>query len=201
MLVDEFEVVGVLAARAFFSSRVSVQTQTKRKMSSLRVPKALQSKFGSISGLTDEFCERHLNAEYAHLARAAIAALCRKRPSPLERGRMDGWACGVIHALGTVNFLFDADQFPHLTARQVFEGFGVSAATGGGKSRAVRDALGMGPLDPDWTLPSLMQANPAVWMLLVDGIAVDVRTMPREIQEAAYLQGLIPYVPESEEGS
>ena len=169
-------------------------------MSSLQVPKALQSKFESISGLTDEFCERNLNADYAELARVAIAALCRKRPSPLGRGHGDGWACGVIHALGMVNFLFDSDQSPHLTARQVYEGFGVSAATGGGKSGAVRDALGMGPLDPEWTLPSLMEANPAVWMVMVDGIVVDVRTMPREIQEAAYLQGLIPYVPESPEG-
>ncbi len=45
-----------------------------------------------------------------------------------------------------------------------------------------------------------MEANPAVWMVMVDGIAVGVRTMPREIQEAAYLQGLIPYVPGSPEG-
>ncbi len=75
---------------------------------------ALQSKFELISGLTDEFCERHLNAEYAELARVAIAALCRKRPSPLSRGGGDGWACGVIHALGMVNFLFDPDQSPHL---------------------------------------------------------------------------------------
>jgi hypothetical protein len=35
---------------------------------------------------------------------------------------------------------------------------------------------------------------------MVDGIVVDVRTMPRQIREAAYLQGLIPYVPESLEG-
>jgi hypothetical protein len=37
-------------------------------------------------------------------------------------------------------------------------------------------------------------------IMLVDGIVVDVRTMPRQIREAAYLQGLIPYVPESLEG-
>ena len=106
----------------------------------------------------------------------------------------------MIHALGMVNFLFDPDQSPHLTAQQVYEGFGVSAATGGRKSRAVRDALEMRPLDPEWTLPSLMETNPAAWMVMVDGIVVDVRSMPREIQEAAYLRGLIPYVPESPEG-
>ena len=163
-------------------------------MPSLRVPKTLRTKFESLSSMTDEFCERHLSAEYAELARAAIAALCRKRPSPLSRGRGEGWACGVIHALGVVNFLFDSEQSPHLTAREVYAGFGV---TGAAKSRAVREALGMGPFDSEWTLPSLIDANPAAWMVIVNGIVVDVRTMPRELQEAAYSQGLIPHLPKS----
>ena len=165
-------------------------------MSSTRIPKALQDKYQSICALTDAFCEKHLNQEYAELAREALAALCRKRPSPLHSGRESGWACGVMHALGTVNFLFDPQQSPHLTARQVYEGFDVSASSGGAKSRAVRDALGMGPLDLEWMLPSNMADNPMVWMVSINGFLVDIRTMPREIQEAAFQQGLIPFVPE-----
>jgi hypothetical protein len=167
-------------------------------MSSLRVPKAMKSKFESIHGLTDAFCAAHLNAEYAELARMAIAALCRKRPSPVSRGRDNGWACGVIHALGMVNFLFDPDQSPHLTAREVYEGFGISPSTGGEKSRAVRDALRVGSLDPNWTLPSKLEANPMAWMVMVDGLVVDMRTMPFELQEAAFLQGLILYIPDED---
>ena len=164
-------------------------------MPSLRVPKALQSKFASISSLTDEFCEQSLNVEYAELAKDAIAALCRKRPSPLSRGRAEGWACGVIHALGMVNFLFDSEQSPHLAARNVYDGFRVGAGTGAEKSRAVRDALGMGPFDSKWVLPSLIDVNPTTWMVMVNGFVVDIRTMPRELQIAAYHQGLIPYLP------
>ena len=33
--------------------------------------------------LTDEFCDQHLNAEYAELCRQMAAALCSKRASPL----------------------------------------------------------------------------------------------------------------------
>ena len=137
--------------------------------------------------------DRSCRAEYALLARAAIAALCRKRPSPLSRGRREGWACGVIHALGMVNFLFDSEQSPHLTPEEVYESFGVTAGTGAAKSRAVRDALRMGPFDSNWVLPSLIGANPATWMVMVDGIVVDVRTMPRELQEAAYTSLNVEY--------
>jgi hypothetical protein len=32
-------------------------------------------------------------------------------------------------------------------------------------------------------------------MAEVDGLLVDLRTMPREIQEVAFAEGIIPYIP------
>jgi hypothetical protein len=40
-----------------------------------------------------------------------------------------------------------------------------------------------------------MDQNPMAWLLQVDGFLVDIRTMPRPLQEAAYRKGLIPYIP------
>jgi hypothetical protein len=37
--------------------------------------------------------------------------------------------------------------------------------------------------------------NPLVRMVQVNGFIVDVRHMPREVQEIAYEKGLIPYIP------
>ena len=165
-------------------------------MSAPRVPKAQQEKYSAIRVLTDTFCETHLTEEYADLARQLTAVLCRKRPNPLNRGSEAGWAAGIIHALGVVNFLFDRDQTPHLMPKAVYEGFGVSESTGSSKSRAIRNALNMVPFDPNWTLPSRIAENPMVWMVMVDGLVVDIREMPREMQEAAYEQGIIPYVPD-----
>jgi hypothetical protein len=44
-------------------------------------------------------------------------------------------------------------------------------------------------------LPSLIDQHPLAWFIQVDGIIVDVRTMPIEIQEVAFEKGLIPYLP------
>jgi hypothetical protein len=54
----------------------------------------------------------------------------------------------------------------------------------------------MGQLDPEWTLPSRITENPMAWMVTVDGVIVDMRDMPRELQQAAFAQSLIPYVPD-----
>jgi len=136
-----------------------------------------------------------LNDEYAQICRELAATLCRKRPSPLIRGKANTWACGVIHALGMVNFLFDSTQKTHVSSSQIWEYFGLSSSTMQTRSKQIRDLLGIRHMDPHWTLPSRVDRNPLIWMLQVNGLVMDMRYAPREIQEEAFLKGLIPYIP------
>ena len=163
-----------------------------------KVPKAMQEVFDKIVAITDEVAEEHLNAEYAQTVRYATAALCRKRPSPLLKGRAKSWACGITYAIGFVNFLFDRSQDPSMSAADLCAAFGVSKSTGGNKSKEVRDILKTYQLDPNWCLPGKIDDNPMAWLISVNGFMVDARNAPREIQEAAYEKGLIPYIPDDE---
>jgi len=167
---------------------------TKRSISQ-QVPKDMQARFDEITQLTDTFSHEHLNDEYATLCRQLTASLCRKRPSPLSQGKVATWACGIIHAIGTVNFLFDASQTPYVPASQIASYFGLSASTMQAKSKQIRDLLGMYQMDPNWTLPSKIDDNLLVWMIQVNGLIIDARYAPREIQEEAFRKGLIPYIP------
>jgi hypothetical protein len=166
-----------------------------RPTKSEKVPKTMQAKFDEIVALTDAICKEHLDEEYAQLARQATAALCRKRPSPLERGRADVWACGIVYALGTANFLFDNTQTPHMSAAELCDAFGVAKSTGASKAKVVRDNLDMMQMDPNWYRPSQMDDNIMAWMVMVNGLIMDVRMLPREVQVIAYEKGLIPYIP------
>ena len=160
-----------------------------------KVPKQMQSKFDEISVITDTFCDQHLNAEYAEMSRKLTAALCRKRPSPLVRGKAKTWACGVVHALGMVNFLYDPSQTPHIKATELYKLFGVGQSTGQGKSKQIRDMMNMSQLSPDWCLPSRIEDNPMIWMLSVNGLIMDIRNAPYGAQVEALERGLIPYIP------
>jgi hypothetical protein len=168
-----------------------------KRSSSLHVPKDMQARFEEITQLTDGFCQAYVNDEYEQLCRELTATLCRKRPSPLLRGKASTWACGIIHALGMVNFLFDSSQTPHIAASQIWEYFGLSSSTMQAKSKQIRDLLGMYPMDPDWSTPAMVDQNPLIWMLEVNGLMIDVRHAAREIQEAAFRQGFIPYIPQT----
>ncbi|MEZ4527389.1 MAG: DUF6398 domain-containing protein [Desulfobacterales bacterium] len=165
-----------------------------------KVPKEMQETFENITRLSNEFCKKFLNEEYAQLIRYAAAALCRKRPSPLAKGRADSWACGITHALGMVNFLYDKTHQPFMNASELYEAYGVSRSTGLAKSKAVRDLLKMSQLDLTWCLPSRLDDNPLTWLIMVNGFIVDSRQMPREVQEEAFEKGFIPCIPDDRKG-
>ncbi|MCL5997412.1 MAG: DUF6398 domain-containing protein [Chloroflexi bacterium] len=159
------------------------------------VPKEQQALYDQITGLTDEFCSAHLNAEYVHVCREMTAALCRKRPSPLVRGKLEIWAAAIIHTVAGVNFAYDRSQTPHITLDELCEALGTAKTTVGSKAGQIRKVLKIGTFDPQWTVASMMDRNPIIWMLSVNGFLVDIRTMPLEAQQVAFEKGLIPYIP------
>ena len=65
-----------------------------------------------------------------------------------------------------------------MTMADVCAAFGVSPSTGGAKARTISDALKLRPFDPEWTLPSMLDKNPLVWMAEVNGYLVDLRSCP-----------------------
>jgi hypothetical protein len=158
-------------------------------------PAAARAAHDRIVALTDAFCREHLDDEYAALCRKLAGVLARKRPSPLTQGKPESWASGIVRAIGWVNFLGDPSQPHHMKMTDIDRGFGVSEATGSAKVSAIRKLLKLRAFDPEWTVPSMMEQNPFAWMITVNGLPVDVRHLPKEIQEEAFRKGLIPYIP------
>jgi hypothetical protein len=159
------------------------------------VPEGLRGRFREIVAVTDAFCGAKLNAEYRQLCREMAAAVCQPG-TPAAKGKIEGWAAGIVYAVGWVNFVTDPSQTPHVKAEQIAKGCGASEATMHAKFAVIRDGLDLNRFDPAWTLESKLGQNPLVWMLpTTDGLIIDVRHAPRETQEQAFRLGLIPYVP------
>ena len=169
------------------------------KSKALKVPDSMQAIYDEVTTISDGFCKQYLNEEYAELARQMAAALARKRPSPLLSGHIRSWTAGIIYVLGQVNFLFDKSQSPYMRADELCNRMGVSKQTAGGHAKKISDILGTYQLDPNWCLPSKLDNNPLAWTLSVNGLMVDIRRMPREVQEIAFEKGLIPYIPADRE--
>jgi hypothetical protein len=98
------------------------------------------------------------------------AALSRRIPSPLEGGQTRSWDAGIVYALGRVNFLSDDSREPKMTMSELCEKIGVSQGNASAKSREIWDRLGLIQMDPDWCLPSMVEENPLVWIVEVNGL-------------------------------
>jgi len=166
-----------------------------RQPSGLKVPAALRETVDRLLAQIDPFCASHLDDDYRPLIHEAVAALARKRPSPLLTGRDASWCAGVVHAIGAANFLFDSSQSPHCSAGTIADHFGVATSTSHNHAKKVRDLLKITPFSPRWCLHSLLESSEILWILEVDGFLLDIRTLPIEIQLEAADKGLIPYVP------
>jgi len=159
------------------------------------VPEDWQPRFKEIVGLTDDFCHQHLTDEYQHLCREMATAICQSG-SPVGKGKVASWAAGIVYTIGWVNFLTDPDTEPYLRSEDIAKGMGVSASNMQQKSKEIREGMDLVPMDPDWCLPSNLADSPLVWLVEnKDGMLVDLRNAPRDVQVQAYEQGLIPYVP------
>jgi hypothetical protein len=159
------------------------------------VPVAVRPMVEEITAVTDEFCAEHLDEEYARLCRRLTAKLARKRPSPLVRGERRIWAAGIVYAIGRVNFLSDPGQHPHLRTDEMAGLLGVKQQTMANKGRLIMDTLSISLMDPEWSRQDVIEKNPFAWLVEVNGLPVDARMLPEEIQVQAWRQGLIPFVP------
>ena len=160
-----------------------------------RIPASVRPEAEEIIKLTDEFCAAHLDAEDGELCLKLVAELARKRPSPLLRGDLRIWAGAVIYTIGSINFLFDRTQRPHVTAEQLSQRLGLSKSTLGAKAKRIQDLLRIVPFEPRYCRQALLADNPLAWMISINGFLVDARTMPPEIQMEARRKRLIPDLP------
>lgn len=151
---------------------------------------------GEISALIEEFCTSLLTESYVEVCGKLLVAAYGAR-LPLARGKAQSWAAGIVHAAGMINYLHDPASDPQMKLRDIAQHFGVSPATMENKSREIRDAVNAFALDPRFCLPEHMVNNPLVWLKSMNGIIIDFRTQPREMQEAALKAGLIPFIPKS----
>jgi hypothetical protein len=161
----------------------------------LKLPASIRSDAEQVIGLTDGFCAEHLDDEYGTLCRKLAAKLARKRPSPLERGDLRIWAAAIIYTIGRVNFLFDRAQRIHMTGDQLSALTGVPKSTMTAKSKLICDALRIGQLEPAYCRRELLHDNPLAWLVQVNGLLVDARMLPPDVQAEARRRGLIPDLP------
>jgi len=160
----------------------------------LEIPMPFRERYAELIDIIQSFCDSHLNEDYKVVCCRLAADMCQA-DSPILSGQAKSWAAGIIWTIGRVNFLSDPASKPSMTQAEFSKAIGVSLATISAKSRDIWNGLDLMQFDPEYTIACRLEDNPLIWMAEVDGIIVDLRHVPREVQEIAFEKGLIPYIP------
>jgi hypothetical protein len=152
---------------------------------------AIAAKTQQLIEMTNAFGDAHLDDDYKQLCEKLVRKMARKRVVPFMSGKPESWAAGVVHAIGTINFLFDRSFEPYVASPDIAAFFGVGQSTVQQKSKAIRDMFKMFYYDPEWMTNYMADRNPLANMVLIDGIPIDARTLPPEVQEALRDAGFI----------
>lgn len=143
----------------------------------------IKNKEKKLLELTGSFCAQELDDEYHRLCEKLILKLGRKRDVPFKSGKLEIWAAAVIHAIGSINFLFDKSFEPHVTAEQISEFFGTKKSTVSNKASQIRDMLKMGYYDSDFSTQRITGNNPFNDMVIVNDLIVPLSSIPLDLQE------------------
>jgi hypothetical protein len=133
--------------------------------------------------ITAGFCDEHLDEDYKELCEKLIRKMSRKRNVPFLSGRIEIWAAAVVHAIGSINFLFDRSFEPYASGDDICNYFGTSKSTTSQKAKVIRDMFKLGYWDKEFSTSHMMQSNPLSNLVMVNGLIVDKRSLPPEIKE------------------
>ena len=129
------------------------------------------------------FCAQMLDDDYFQLCEKLIKKMGRKREVPFQRGQLDVWAAAVVHAIGSINFLFDKSFEPYMTAEQICEYFGTKKSTVSTKAAQIKDMFKLWHYSPEFSTQKMNESNPFNNLVMVDGFIVPVDTLPLELQQ------------------
>ena len=121
---------------------------------------------------TTAFCRAHLDKEYEKLCRQLIEQMARAHGKVLARGSLDIWAAGIVHALGSANFLFDQSTKPYVRAAEIADFFGVKAGSVAQKAAAIRDLMQLDPfnLNGEFVTSTTRQQQDEITAMMVQTI-------------------------------
>lgn len=130
---------------------------------------AIENRKNQIISLIREFCSERLDDDYFELSVRLVEKLGRKRNVPFMSGKIEIWAAAVIHALGSINFLFDKSFQPYVTVEEINDFFGTNKSSSTGKSKVIRDLLNLAYFDDEFSTARSKENNPFDQLMMVNG--------------------------------
>ncbi|MFL0163460.1 DUF6398 domain-containing protein [Candidatus Clostridium helianthi] len=142
----------------------------------------IASKYEEIIEKIKSFSDEYLNEDYKNICVLATETLFLNYEEQFKKGKSFSWGAGIVHAIGTVNNLFDSKEKPYIKVADLYKEFGVSSSTGSSKSKEVKSLLDISKDNNKWIIGENKDAEASEGTMLKAKEEVAL-TMNDEIEE------------------
>ena len=149
------ESFGIIEKLPFDEGTYVKSQKSTKKVATPTGKDEIERKCQEIEELMQAFCENVLNDEFIKPCFHTLQKLRRKRPTPLVKGKANTWACAIVYAVCSVNFVFDRAQPYYTPAGDIADGFGLSKSTAQNKGNEVKKLLKMSYFTPEYLIKSV----------------------------------------------
>ncbi|MEI8202549.1 MAG: DUF6398 domain-containing protein [Bacteroidota bacterium] len=132
----------------------------------------IESRKNQIIEALEPFCTQKLDDDYFQLCILLLDKLGKVQDKPLMSGRIEIWAVAILHALGTINFLFDKTFEPYVSIDELNKFYGTSKSTTSNKSRLIRDAFDMDSFNDEYLTDYMLDNHPLNRFEMIDDLIV-----------------------------
>ena len=142
----------------------------------------IQERQQEILDLIKEFCEKKIDQEHFELSKKVLEKLTKSKDVIFTTSKPQTWAAAVLHALGTINFLFDKSFEPYVSVGEINDFFDVKKTTLVNKSKQIRDLLKMKTWSKGFSTKAMAGNNPLENFIMIDGVIVPLDSLLEEYQ-------------------
>jgi len=146
------EKYGIIERLPFDDSAPRAVVKTRPKTAPAKPIQQKDEKYQEIADIINRFCEEELDAEFTEVCLFVLGKLRRKRPSPLTGGKANTWACGIVYAVCSNNFVFDRSQSYYMPAQDIADWFDLSKSTAQSKASEINKLLKISIFSPEYVI-------------------------------------------------
>lgn len=136
-----------------------------------------------ILNLIAGFCAQKLNKEYLSLAKKVLRQLGNIEPVPYAKGKPEIWAAGIIHMLGSINWMFDRCNKYYTPSTDINAYFGTNGSTTGNKAALIKDLLDIRQGDREFSTQHTIDQDLFAQFVMVNDMIMPVTTLAEELLE------------------
>jgi len=142
-----------------------------------------KQKIENIKKLIENFCDANLHKMYKAYILNLCHATSRNKSLNMSRGKNEIWAASLIHAIGRLNFLYDANNPDghQITLDALCDFFQTKKSTIGNKANLITKACNIRIGQPEYSRPDI--TDMATIYQTPDGLLIDKNTARKMLGE------------------